>query len=60
MTIYANIERGDSYYGENIPVEVISKRGVWFICKFPSGKIKEIHRDYMTATGGTKELDGEN
>ncbi len=47
MTIYANLNNW-GYYGVTQPVTVISKKGVWFLCKFPNGKIKNIHREYMT------------
>lgn len=45
--IYANLPDG-SYHGHTVEVTVLSRRGVWFKCKFPDGTVKEIHRDYMT------------
>lgn len=45
--IYANLPDG-LYYGHTIEVTVLSKRGVWFTCKFPDSTVKEIHMEYMT------------
>lgn len=49
MTIYANLSSG-RYYGVDVEVRIRSRFKNWFECLLPDGRVKTIHREYMSTS----------
>ena len=56
VQVFCNVDDG-SYYGQYVPVTILSRNGEWCKVQFESGRISTESMRYLRADGGIEAIE---